>query len=58
MKEWTSRKIAALLRRLNSQYGEERYMHRNNRVYEHDVKNDVYIFLCNDEDLNILIKER
>jgi|SRR6185295_5184491 len=56
MERWTSRKISAAIRRLNIRYGEERYMYRNDRIYERDIKKDVYRCICKADKMELLIQ--
>jgi len=56
MKKWTHKKIAALIRRLNRNHGQERYMHHNEKVYAHERRTDTYIFICNEEDVDMLLE--
>jgi len=56
MKKWTNRKVDALLRKLNLKHGVEKYMHRNQKVYAHERRTDTYIFICNEDEVDILME--
>ena len=49
-------KLSRVLRNLNLKYGLEKYMHRNQKVYEHERITDTYIFICSEEDIDVLME--